>query len=85
MLRNLCQLEYKNENEECRLLCGNTASTTFLKEALFQFQKYIGAVEDAVKAQQAAQSTPIAPDAIDPPAEPLSEETPVAQEGNEHA
>lgn len=55
MLKNLCQLEYEKENNECRLLCNNDAPTPFLKEALFQFQKYIGKIEDAAAAQQKEQ------------------------------
>lgn len=52
MLKNLCQLECVIDNMSVRLLCDNNTPLPALKEALFQFQKYIGAIEDAAKAQQ---------------------------------
>jgi len=51
MLKNLAQLEITIENKSFRFLCDSDASTLYIKEALFQFQKYIGAVEDAAKAR----------------------------------
>ncbi len=78
MLRNLCQLEYIMENKVCRLLCDNDMPLVLIKEALFQFQKYVGHIEDQVKAQQeegkVKEPTNIAPDAIDPPSHELNEE-----------
>lgn len=64
MLKNLCQLEYKNENYECRLLCNNDTPIYCIKEALFQFQKYIGTVEDAAKAQQEANKQVVDPEPV---------------------
>jgi len=52
MLKNLCELSHQVENKVCRFICDNDTPIHFIKEALFQFQKYIGAVEDAAKAQQ---------------------------------
>ena len=57
MLKNLCQLEHVVENHVCRFICDNDAPLNVLKEALFQFQKYIGQVEDAAKAQQEQNKT----------------------------
>jgi hypothetical protein len=54
MLKSLAQLEYIIENKVFRFTCDNDASTLFIKEALFQFQKYVGQIEDAAKAQQEA-------------------------------
>ena len=54
MLKNLCELSHQVENKVCRFVCDNDTPVHFIKEALFQFQKYIGAVENAAKAQQEA-------------------------------
>lgn len=76
MLRNLCELSHQVENKVCRLIMDNDTPIHFIKEALFQFQKYIGAVEDAAKAQQEANKP------VDP--EPIADPEPVV-ENNEHA
>ncbi len=55
MLKNLAQLEHIVENKVCRFICDNDTPVHFIKEALFQFQKYIGQIEDAAKQQQASQ------------------------------
>ncbi len=49
MLKNLAQLEVAVEQKIFRFQCDLDAPTHFIKEALFQFQKYVGAVEDAEK------------------------------------
>jgi len=54
MLSNLVQLAHQAENKVCRFICDNDTPLNVIKEALFQFQKYIGQIEDAAKAQQAA-------------------------------
>lgn len=54
MLNNLCELSHTVENKVCRFICDNDTPIHFIKEALFQFQKYVGAIEDAAKAQQEA-------------------------------
>ena len=53
MLSNLVQLAHQIENKVCRFICDNDTPISVIKEALFQFQKYVGAIEDAAKAQQA--------------------------------
>lgn len=55
MLKNLSQLEHIVENKICRFICDNDTPIHFVKEALFQFQKYIGQIEDQAKQQQEAQ------------------------------
>lgn len=52
MLKNLAGLECKVEERIIKLICDNDCPLSHLKEALFQFQKYIGQVEDHVKMQQ---------------------------------
>lgn len=52
MLKNLSQLEHTVENKVFRFVCDNDAPIHFVKEALFQFQKYIGQIEDMAKQQQ---------------------------------
>jgi len=52
MLRNLAALEVKIENRMIQLICDNDCPLAYVKEALFQYQKYVGHIEDQVKAQQ---------------------------------
>jgi len=52
MLKNVCQIESKIENWESHWTLSHDTPIHICKEMLFQFQKYIGAVEDAAKAQQ---------------------------------
>ena len=49
MLKNLCQLEFAINDKSYHFSCDNDAPIQGIKEALFQFQKYIGHVEDAMK------------------------------------
>jgi hypothetical protein len=55
MLKQISQLEHIIENRPFRFICDHDAPIHFVKEALFQMQKYIGQVEDYAKAQQAQQ------------------------------
>ena len=70
MLKNLVQLEHVLENKVCRFVCDNDTPINFIKEALFQFQKYIGAIEDAALAQQKAQA-PAEPEVSEVPMQPV--------------
>ena len=54
MIKNLCSLEHTVGDRVYRLLCDNDSPLNDIKEVLFQFQKYIGQIEDQVKAQQDA-------------------------------
>jgi hypothetical protein len=55
MIKNLSQIELLVENKVCRFICDHDTSLVIVKEALFQFQKYIGQIEDAAKAEQLKQ------------------------------
>lgn len=52
MLKNMSQLEVIVENKICRFQCEIDTPIHFVKEALFQFQKYIGQAEDNAKAKK---------------------------------
>ena len=54
MIRNTVELEMTIGDKICRFTCQNDTPTAYIKEALFQFQKYVGAVEDAEKQKQEA-------------------------------
>jgi len=54
MLKNIARLEIIIAEKAYHLTCENDSPIEHIKEALFQFQKYIGSVEDNVKAQMAA-------------------------------
>lgn len=55
MLKNLIQLEHAIENKVCRFICDNDTPIHIAKECLFQFQRYIGQVEEMAKQQQTEQ------------------------------
>jgi len=52
MLKNISELEIAIENKIYRFACHMDSPLQHIKEALFQFQKYVGQVEDSVKSQQ---------------------------------
>jgi hypothetical protein len=54
MLKQISQLEHKTENKTYHFLCDQDSPLNEVKDALFQFLKYVGQVEDAAKAQQEA-------------------------------
>lgn len=82
MLKNLCQLEHVVSDKICRFICDNDTDINIIKEALFQFQKFIGTVEDAAKAQQTTQ--PVDPAIAEVPvAEAPVDPVPVATESNQ--
>ena len=60
MLKNIVKLEVKIGEKSYQFLCDNDAPLEHIKESLFQFQKYIGCVEDQIKSQQekAKEETP---------------------------
>lgn len=53
MLKNIVQLKDIIEGKEFHLLCDNDSPLPSLKEFLFRCLKYVGQIEDQVKAQQA--------------------------------
>ena len=73
MLKNICKLECKVGDNEICLLCDNTTPITAVKEACFQFIKYVGQVEDALAAQQKAQQEAQPTDSKTEKVEPIPE------------
>lgn len=49
MQKNICQLEAKVGEKVFHLLCDHDSPLGHVKEALFQFLKYIGQIEDQAK------------------------------------
>jgi len=52
MLKNLSRLEHVIGDKVYHFVCDNDSPLNEVKEALFQFLKYVGQIEDSVKAQQ---------------------------------
>jgi len=52
MLKNIAQLEVKINERIHKFLTDHDAPLPEVKEALFQFLKYIGHIEDSVKEHQ---------------------------------
>ena len=52
MLKNIAQLAHVIGGRLYHFLCDHDAPLPDVKEALFQYQKYVGSIEDAVKEQQ---------------------------------
>lgn len=57
MHMNLSSLKAVVDGMEHLFLCPANATTLQVKDALFQFMKYVGNFEDQAKAQQEAQSS----------------------------
>ena len=53
MLKNISKLECKVNDKEFVFLCDNDSPTTCVKEALLQFIKFVGNIEDQALAKQA--------------------------------
>jgi len=53
MIKNFSQLHTQVEGKDIYLNCEASATFPQLKEALFQFQKNVGFIEDQIKEQQA--------------------------------
>ncbi len=53
MLKNILRFEYKINEKIYHFMCDNDSPIEHLKEVLFQFQKYVGQIEDQIKTQQA--------------------------------
>lgn len=54
MLKNVSSLELIIENKVYRFYCDVGSSLPHVKEALFQFQKFIGNIEDQANAMKSA-------------------------------
>lgn len=57
MLKNIVKLEHKIADKLYTFILDNDSPLEHVKEVLFQFQKYIGQIEDQVKSQKEAQAT----------------------------
>lgn len=53
MLKNISQLEITIKGKSHKFLCDMDTELGDIKEALFQFQKYIGMIEDNIKVKLA--------------------------------
>ena len=53
MLKNIIKLELHIANKTYNFLCDNDSPLEHVKEAIFQFAKYAGQVEDQIRQQQA--------------------------------
>lgn len=67
MIKNISKLECKIGERVYQLLCDMDSPLNEVKEALYQYIKYIGHIEDAARASQEAEA-------------PISEEQQVIQE-----
>lgn len=56
MLKNISRLECVVAGKAFHFTCDNDSNIEHVKEALFQFIKYIGQIEDQAQAAQAAQA-----------------------------
>ncbi len=55
MLKNIVRIEFTVADKIYHLTCDSDSPIEHIKEALFQMQKYVGQIEDNIKAQLAAQ------------------------------
>jgi len=55
MLKNITKLELQLNNRNFQLLCDNDSPIADIKEILFQFQKFVGQIEDQIKSKQEAE------------------------------
>jgi len=56
MLKNISRLQCKVNDREFQFYSDNDAPLHEVKEALFQFQKFVGEIEDRIKAAQKEKS-----------------------------
>lgn len=70
MLRNTFRLEHKIGENLIYVSGDQSTSVDQLKEALFQFSKYLGQIEDNIKAQEAAKAAAEQP-AVEPEVAPV--------------
>jgi hypothetical protein len=53
MQKMITQFEHKVGEKLYHFVCDPDSPIEHVKESLFQFMKYVGAIEDAIRAQQA--------------------------------
>lgn len=61
MMKNIIRIEFAIVDKVYHFMCDSDSPIEHIKEALFQCQKYIGAVEDQLRAQMAAKAAEQAP------------------------
>ena len=61
MLKNIVRLEHVIDGKVGHFLCDNDTPIPAAKEMCFQFLKYLGHIEDQIKAQQAPAQEPALP------------------------
>lgn len=72
MIKNVSKLEIKINEKIYQFFCDQDSPLAEAKEALFQFQKFVGQIEDAVKAQkeqeekEAAEKAKVEQDKVEP-------------------
>jgi len=52
MLKNITQLEHIIEGKSYKFMCDIDANIPAIKDALFQFMKFVGQIEDQIKAKK---------------------------------
>lgn len=52
MLKTVSKLELKISERDYQFMCDPESPIEHVKEALFQFQKHVGQLEDAIKSAQ---------------------------------
>lgn len=62
MLKNLARLEHVIGERAYHLFCDQSSPIHEIKEALCEFLKFVGNIEDQVKQQQASTQTESVPD-----------------------
>lgn len=65
MLSMMSQLEHKIEDKVFHFVCAPDCPLPMVKEALFQFLKFVGSIEDKVKAEQEAMAAQAAAAALE--------------------
>ncbi len=68
MLKNIVRLEHTVADKLFHFHCDHDASTGMIKEALCQFLKFVGQIEDQVRAQS-EQSDPVTEPVVESPPE----------------
>lgn len=69
MLKNISKLEIQVGEKIYQLFCDMDSPLEHVKEALFQFQKYVGQIEDAIKKQQEQKIQEQKPEEVQDPIE----------------
>jgi hypothetical protein len=77
MFKNLITLEIAVADKIYHFTCAPDSPIEHIKEVLFQIQKYVGQIEDGLKAQAAnaaAQAEPPLPEEVKAPETPVEDQ-----------